>query len=92
MSMESNDLYRYLLEPTTGILSFSELSVTSVTLVSASRLNFSHDDFQTDSDWFFKINDICVSNRKPGYTLTNRIQSAFSVYFFKILQNTWTVR
>ena len=51
---------------------------------SASRLKFSHDDFQTDSDWTFKINEICMSNRKPTNTLTNRIQSAFGVYFFKI--------
>ena len=58
----------------------------------ASRLKFSHDDFQTYSDWIFKINEICISNRKPTNTLTNRIQRAFGVYFFKILQNTWTVR
>ena len=55
---------------------------------SASRLKFSHDDFQTDSDWIFKINDICISNRKSINTLTNRIQSAFGVFFFKTLQNT----
>ena len=50
---------------------------------SASRLKFSHDNFQTDSDWIFKINEICISNRKPTNTLTNRIQSAFDVYFFQ---------
>ena len=58
---------------------------------SASRLKCSHDDVQTDSDWIFKINEICIWNGKPTNTLTNRIQSAFGVYFFKILQNTWTV-
>ena len=47
---------------------------------SASRLKCSHDYFQTDSDWIFKINEICISNRKPTNTLTNRIQSAFGVF------------
>ena len=40
---------------------------------SANRLKFSHIDFQTDSDWIFKINEICISNRKPTNAMTNRI-------------------
>ena len=59
---------------------------------SASRLKCLHDDVQTDSDWISKINEIGISNRKPTNTLTNRFQSAFGVYFFKILQYTSTVR
>ena len=57
---------------------------------SASRLKCLHDDVQTDSDLISKINEIGISNRKPTNTPTNRIQSAFGVYFFKILQNTRT--
>ena len=46
------------------------------------------DDFQKDIDWIFKINEICISNRKQTKTLTNRIQCAFDEYFFQILQKT----
>ena len=58
---------------------------------SASRLKFSHDDFYTDIDWIFKINEINLSNRKPTNTMTNRIQPSFDEYFLQILQITWIV-
>ena len=44
------------------------------------------DDFYIGIDWSLKFSGICISNRKPKNTLTNRIHCAFN-----ILQYTWTV-
>ena len=63
----------------------------SVTLCLIEQAKFSHDDFYTNIDWIFKLNEICISNGNSTNTLTNCIQCAFGVYFLKILQNTWTV-
>ena len=62
-----------------------------VTLCLIEQAKFSHDDFYTNIDWIFKLNEICISNRNSTNTLTNCIQCAFGVNFLKILQFTWTV-
>ena len=54
----------------------------SLTLAAASRLKFSQNDFYTDIDWIFKLNEICISNGKQTNTLTNRIQFMFGEYLF----------
>ena len=41
--------------------------------------------FLTDINWIFKINEICISNRKPANTLNNRNQCVFDEYFLQIL-------
>ena len=45
---------------------------------SVSKLKFSNDDYYTHIEWIFKLNGICISNRKSTNTLTNLIQSVFS--------------
>ena len=47
---------------------------TSWRFSSASRRKLSHDDFYTDIDWIFKINEIWISKRKLTNTLTNHNQ------------------
>ena len=53
---------------------------------SASRLNFSHDDFLTDSDWVFKINELAyqTESQPMHWPIVHRVRSVcISSRFYK---------
>ena len=54
---------------------------------SVSRLKCSQNDFYTDINWIFKLNQVSISNRKPTNTLTNHVQCVFLKDFTKHLDN-----
>ena len=54
---------------------------------SVSRLKCSQNDFYTDINWIFKLNQVNISNRKPTNTLTNHVQCVFLNDFAKHFDN-----
>ena len=69
-----------ILQQNFSIVKWTIIFQTARHFTSASRQKFSHDNFYTDVDWIFNIQENCISNRKPTNTLTSPIQCAFREY------------